>query len=104
MTAAVVLSTPPEHAMIARPSPTADRIAETCSSMTAFASNTLLTEGLAVLVDPLPHRLTVFPEFRLEARVLEGEDLHREQRRVLPAVEADGCDRDARRHLRHAED
>src|SRR5207247_1529494 len=81
-TAAVVLSTPPEHAMIARPSPTAARIAATCSSMNPFASNTLLTEGLAVLVDPALHRLPVLAELLLEPLVAQGEDLDGEEGRV----------------------
>src|SRR5436309_4320717 len=103
-TAAVVLSTPPEHAMIARPSPTAARIAATCSSMNPFASNILLTEGLAVLEDPPLHRLPVLPELPHEPLVAEGEDLHREEGRVLPPVQAHRGDGDARVHLRDAED
>src|SRR5437867_7529047 len=103
-TAAVVLSTPPEHAMIARPSPTAARIAATCSSMNPFASNMLLTEGLAVLEDPPLHRLPVLPELPHEPLVAEGEDLHREEGRVLPPVQAHRGDGDARGHLRDAED
>src|SRR5436309_10571902 len=103
-TAAVVLSTPPEHARIARPSPTAFRTAATCSSMNPFASNTLLTEGLAVLVHPALHRLPVLAELLLEPLVAQGEDLDGEEGRVLPAVQAHRGDGHARRHLRHAED
>src|SRR5256712_743114 len=102
-TAAVVLSTPPEHATTARPPPTAPRIAATCSSMNPFGSNTLVTDGLAVLVDPATHRIPVPAELLHQRLVRQGENLYREQRRVLPAVESDGRDGDARRHLRDAQ-
>src|SRR5437867_9449742 len=57
-TAAVVLSTPPEQAMIAWPAPTAVRIVATCSSMNAFASNidrlrTRMEGGLRTCAHPI---------------------------------------------------
>src|SRR2546422_1018531 len=56
-----------------------------------------------VLEDPFLQRLAVLLELVDQPLVPQGQDLHREDGRVLPSVEADGGHGYPRRHLRDAE-
>src|SRR3990172_3638576 len=85
--AAAVLSTPPETAITAGPSSSL-RSRATCASMTAFATNILAPEGLRFLEHLLLQADLVLLELGGEGGVREREHLHREEPRVLPAVEA----------------
>src|SRR5207249_4667389 len=65
---------------------------------------TSFAQRSGVFEDPLFQRLAMFLELLPEALVPESQDLHCEDGRVLPPVEADGGHGHAGRHLRHAQD